>query len=504
MKTISTTLLGMAVFFLLFAGIVPNPTAVAAEDRYSLYLDGRLLNADSPPQLVNNTMLVPLRIVSEELGADVIWNQAQKLITVHKDDLNLQLGIDKKEALVNGQTQLLDAAPLLMNKHTLIPVRFVSENLGLIVKWDSQTQSVLLKSTSTASTNAADSASDKKTLPDINGIGLDGNILKITTSGGSIQPAVSEMSEPARLIVDIPGAALGRTINGQENGGKGGKIFLDHPYVSNIRYSLFQAEPSTVRIVLDLKQEISYEAKAGEVANEWLLSLNGDIAGGETASIESIHPIEQMGSSDPVDLLDPSTPVIDTGSIPTQLPEAGQGQYKVVIDAGHGGTDVGTIAASGKYEKDFNLPMALKVADLLGKEKRISVYLTRNDDTYPGLDDRVKMANEWKADIFVSIHGNSYTENRNVVGTETHYTRDDSKPLAQIIHRHLLAGTGFKDRGIIQNNLLVTKKTTMPAVLLEVGFLSNSQQEQAMWDEQFQWKVAQSIVDGIKEYLGVN
>ena len=176
--------------------------------------------------------------------------------------------------------------------------------------------------------------------------------------------------------------------------------------------------------------------------------------------------------------------------------------YKIVLDPGHGGEDVGAIGASGLYEKDFTLNQTLKVMKLLEEDERIEVYLTRDDDHYISQKSRYRstFANDLKADLFVSIHGNAFTDNK-ATGTETFYYRRKSRSLARVIHKHLVEATGFDDREVQKENFYVIKDTKMPAVLLEIGFLSNREEESLMFTEQFQEQVAEAIVAGIEEYL---
>src|SRR5690606_32797232 len=99
---------------------------------------------------------------------------------------------------------------------------------------------------------------------------------------------------------------------------------------------------------------------------------------------------------------------------------------------------------SDRYEKDFTLPMTLKVYNLLLQEPFIKPVLTRADDTFIELDQRAQIANDIDADIFLSIHGNTYIPS--VHGTETYYYDIASKSLAEIVHRHIVEESGFRDR----------------------------------------------------------
>lgn len=178
-------------------------------------------------------------------------------------------------------------------------------------------------------------------------------------------------------------------------------------------------------------------------------------------------------------------------------------KYVVVLDAGHGGSDPGARSVNGRWEKEFNLAVVRKVRDRLANDPFIQLVLTRENDTYPTLDERVQLANSLGADLFVSVHANSNT-NPKVNGTETYYTHDYSLSLAQTMHRHLVAATGFKDNGIRRANFKVIKYTKMPAVLLEVGYLSNSDNARQLYSESFQNRVADAIVAGIRAYLGLS
>ncbi|MDF2650514.1 MAG: N-acetylmuramoyl-L-alanine amidase [Paenibacillus sp.] len=195
---------------------------------------------------------------------------------------------------------------------------------------------------------------------------------------------------------------------------------------------------------------------------------------------------------------------IETGQAPpssTPSPVVKQGsKYKIVIDPGHGGKDPGAVGVSGKEEKVYALALAQKVYDLLKQESVFDPYLTRNDDTFVSLDDRAEMANELEADAFISIHGNTYSD-PGVSGTETFYYSDNSKQLAAVMHKHLLAADGFKDRGVRYDQWKVLRLSEVPAILAEVGYISNKNDEATLLNKEGQARIAQAIVDGLKEYF---
>jgi len=176
--------------------------------------------------------------------------------------------------------------------------------------------------------------------------------------------------------------------------------------------------------------------------------------------------------------------------------------YKIMIDPGHGGKDPGTKGFSGNEEKDVNLSVALKVYELLQKDSRFAPRLTRTDDTFVELENRAAMANDWQADAFLSIHGNSYSD-KSVSGTEAYYRHDSGLPLAQAVHGELLKAMGFKDRGVRVNELKVLSSSEMSAALIEIGYLTNPEEEAAILDEEGQERAAQAIVDGLKQYFAI-
>ncbi|MCQ6559784.1 N-acetylmuramoyl-L-alanine amidase family protein [Paenibacillus mendelii] len=174
--------------------------------------------------------------------------------------------------------------------------------------------------------------------------------------------------------------------------------------------------------------------------------------------------------------------------------------YKIVIDAGHGGNDPGAGGVSGKEEKEYTLALSREVYELLKLEPMFEPYMTRDDDSFVELDDRAKFANEREADAFISIHGNTYTDS-SISGTETYYFSDNSRLLASTIHQELVEATGFNDRGVKHEAWRVLTQSEKPAILMEVGFLTNKEEEKKMLDPAARSRVAHAIVDGLKQYF---
>ena len=175
----------------------------------------------------------------------------------------------------------------------------------------------------------------------------------------------------------------------------------------------------------------------------------------------------------------------------------------LLLDAGHGGKDPGT-SGNGLVEKNLTLTMLQKVNAELDKD--IKVYLTRNSDTYPDNNSRARNANQI-ADAMVSIHMNA-AENTLVNGTETLYKNHSndtgenltSKQLAQLIQNSIIEATGNNNRGIVhRNDLLILNGTTVPAVIVEVVFLSNAGDALKISQDAYQDIVAEAIAEAIED-----
>jgi len=180
----------------------------------------------------------------------------------------------------------------------------------------------------------------------------------------------------------------------------------------------------------------------------------------------------------------------------------------IVIDAGHGGKDPGALSILGFKEKEVNLSIALKLENAL-RQKGYNVIMTRNTDTYVDLYERPKIANNVKADLFISIHCNSTLLN-SVNGlellycpaTESSYKTVDQYPFAKSIHDSIVSSTGINSRGIKKrSDLVVLRLTNMPAVLIETAFLTNPDDAQKLIQDSFQQKVVQGIVNGVEQYM---
>lgn len=173
--------------------------------------------------------------------------------------------------------------------------------------------------------------------------------------------------------------------------------------------------------------------------------------------------------------------------------------YRIALDAGHGGSDPGAVY-KGRQEKEDTLDLTLAVGDIL-KKNGIDVYYTRTTDEYETPFKKATDANNSGADLFVSIHRNSSENPNQYSGVET-LVYSDTGLKAEVARNinNQLEDAGFKNLGVNERkNLVVLKRTKMPAVLVEAGFINNDK-DNYLFDEEFD-SIAQAIADGILESI---
>lgn len=215
----------------------------------------------------------------------------------------------------------------------------------------------------------------------------------------------------------------------------------------------------------------------------------------------------------------------------------------VVVDPGHGGKDPGAMGATGLQEKIVTLDVAKRLAELL-KKLGVKVILTRTKDEFVSLRERADIANKNEAELFISIHCNAAT-NRKSGGTETYFLSEaktdwtravearenavirfelpegskdtasleyilwdmaqkeflkESSELAELVHEQLTSRFSIEDRGLKQANFFVLRGCYMPAILVEIAFVSNRKEEKLLRKKSFRQKAAEGIFEGIKEF----
>lgn len=537
----------MIMFALLALWLIPS-LAIAAqaaqEEPVNLMIGGQAVVPDVPPVIQEGRTLVPVRVVAEELGAEVDWDPATKKAVIQRDSQQLVLTIGSRTAQVNGKQVQLDTPPVIVNQRMLLPLRFVGESLGITVGWVESTRTVVANETPQAELNGqpapatvkfyrvdgtmyvsaqavAEAVGQKEITwkrpergmtidsqlalplermeaelggtfewdPDKNrvemerhntfkGVHEDGETVSLEMTY-PVTPSDFVLTGPHRIVLDLPNTVLDDDLLEETTANKDKQaedeeaadvsdeqeeerqkdeqvlqagIDEESELIANLRYSQYGSSPDTVRVVIELKQKSGYELQ-----------------------------------------------YTDEGIDIKLKPQPKKTGYLIVVDAGHGGSDPGALGVAGNHEKDYTLAVANKMVELLKQYPEFQVVPTRTTDVFLELSERVAIANEMGADLFLSIHANSFS-NPKTGGTETFYYNANSKNLAQVVHKHLQQATGFPNRGVKSSGFYVIKHTTMPAVLTETGFLSNPSENSQLTSPAFQEKIAKSLVAAIREY----
>ncbi|MCC3376455.1 N-acetylmuramoyl-L-alanine amidase family protein [Cohnella sp. REN36] len=482
--------------------------ASAATTVPKLVLDGKELKPEEPPALIGSRVMLPVRIVGENLGYIVDYEKTKKTVTVKNGATTIVMTVGSKSATVDGKKVAIDAPPTVTKTgRTLVPLRFINDNFGATVYWDNAAKTAFIYSAAgnnggTGGGDAGGGTGNGGT----GGDGSDGGLIGVVdpeeggdpTDGGTpppatetpasslihsvrfdadaivlkydgtVAPKTSVLSGPDRIVVDLPGTDFASDFDPALPAdpllGKTGELAVSgHAALQKIRYSLYADNPKTLRFVLDLSQKWNFEVQNDPTAGEVKIVL--------------MQPDQQPQQPD-------------------------KGVYTVVLDAGHGGSDPGAISVAGKSEKTFNLAVILKLQALLAGDSRLNIVMTRSGDTYPTLADRYNLANSIGADLFLSVHANSNPKNT-IKGTEVYYSRDASLAFANVVHQYATTAGGLQDRGVLKKSLAVTRETVMPAVLFEAGYLSNADEEKVLFTEDFQNRIAAGLAQAIKAYLNL-
>jgi len=457
-------------------------------ERIKLYFDDEYIDTDVPSLIVEDRTLVPVRAFFEETGATVLWNDGKKEVTVESDDFVIKLRIDSTVASVDGEKMSMDVPAKIVADsdnigRTLVPIRFISENLGYDVEWDAKTYSVHVYdrvkkpveiSEEILSISAAKSG--KK------------DTIKFFTSS-TAKPVITKIANPDRLILDFYDFSL-----------KMGDGSTDREGInfSNIRYADHE---DYARIVFDISGEYKYEIKS--VANTCTLILTS------TGKTPVIKPEDEDDNKDDEDITisEPEEKPVTKPNLPS---DGGNGL--VVIDPGHGGSDPGAIGyKDGEIyicESEINLDISLRLYELL-KEQGVNVAMTRTTDEYVGLKERAEYANNLDASLFICVHNNSATipaANGTMVYYYTSEFDEDtkeafgitSKELAAMVHKELLIAGGRYDRKIADGSkFVVLYSTTMPAILTECAFVSNEEEQELLNTKEFRQSLAEGISKGV-------
>ena len=338
----------------------------------------------------------------------------------------------------------------------------------------------------------------------------DGNVRIVIDAERAVSYKQSVLSNPTRVVLDVQNAWVAPEAKKD--------ITIDSPLVSRVRVAQF--DTATVRVVVETSVK-----KGG-----WkIFALDGekprivmDFGAAPTGTNQAKPAQEAKKPAPPVqtdETEEDDEEVVESPHDSDQLDRdlsaiTGMKGRRIAIDPGHGGSDSGAIGPTGIMEKAVTMRVSRELKRLLEAEGA-TVILTRTGDTEVSekgasatsveeLQARCDVANQAKADIFLSIHADAFT-NREVKGTTAYYYAQgtkQSKQLADSVRTALIDAIGTVDRGTQSCNFYVVKHTDMPAILVEISFISNPDEEKMMNSETGIKKIAQGIADGIADYFG--
>ncbi len=317
-------------------------------------------------------------------------------------------------------------------------------------------------------------------------------VLKLRTSSGADLKAYYQSGYESigdRLWIDFPGElSKPRTLRGN---GPIKEIRLGKPFQGN------------TRLVVEFDKGVSLEPSKlkllGKSPTLWELKFFGL----SSIDLKSIGEGDVINASPYSHLANSRNGFLSTNINVNSLPNVEIGRFKVIIDPGHGGPDIGAMGIKGLKETDIVLNIAKHVSRYLSA-KGVDVQLTRYKEIDLDLPERVLIANRSNANAFVSIHANATRGyRRDVSGIETYfYSGFNGENLASKIQKELVAVPGGSpDRGVRKSRFFVIRHTHMPAALVEVGFITGRLDARLLSQDSYRKEIAFAISKGILKYL---
>ena len=503
---------------------------------YDLKVNGKMLtNLPLEPIIFNDRALVPVREIFEAMGATVDYEASDKSINITHDKTSVYLKIDSPKAKVNGVTKNIpdNVAPKLIAKwgesaKTMVPVRFISESIGMNVEFSDKDGLISIS-------EPGKNVSDSNTLKKITFFEADGVVnIRITAKN-----EITSMTRPAVTDAGVIYTDIADTTYEIAN-----KTAIDLDGVLAVRVG---THDTSTRIAVDTDDMEKYSVELSKDKKTVIIKVSqnpkADLGSEPESPTESPEPTTKptQKPARPPANLDELIVVIDAGhggkdpgvirnrltndeigkwsiakELPTPTPKATQTPDETnqdtdsLEDTAAPTTSPKTSiwdGGTGKVyqEKDIALSVALKVKKLL-EDKNVKVILTRDNDTYLTLDERPAIAIENNAALFLSLHTNSTNDTVTTAnGIEIYYSLENnhdnygitSKDFATEVLKKVISSTKAKDRGVKTANYLVTRKSTMPAALIEMGFLNNPDELENLISDEYQNKLAKGISEGI-------
>ena len=335
-----------------------------------------------------------------------------------------------------------------------------------------------------------------------------------------VQYEAHRLSDPERIYFDLHDTALAPGLFGKD-------IQINDAHLTRIRIA--QPTPGITRVVLQTKTTADFSVRMESNPYRLVIDIRGSakpesMERPDLSNLPSLSRPPQL-SSLPAPAITSETPAVATAQ-----------KLRIVLDAGHGGWDMGTIGRKGLMEKDLVLDVVSRLGKLITERLGAEVLYTRQNDSYVALEKRAEIANMAQANLFVSIHAN-YSSYSSARGVETYYTDtyssvkartrgagapeelqsidwttvdirekvEESRHFAAMVQRALygmLAAKtpGIRDRGVKKASYVVLTGTSMPAILTEISFVSSPTDEDNLQSEVYRHQIAEALFKGIEQY----
>jgi N-acetylmuramoyl-L-alanine amidase/putative methionine-R-sulfoxide reductase with GAF domain len=336
-----------------------------------------------------------------------------------------------------------------------------------------------------------------------------------------VQYEAHRLSSPDRIYFDLHDTSLAPDLENKS-------IEIGDALLSRARVA--QPVPGLTRLVLETKGNSNYSVSLEPNPYRLVVEVR-KIGAAPKAQVDLFPGIADSVQKKLAIIIPP--PTKEDLQLRARVPK-----LRIVVDAGHGGWDLGTVGRRGLLEKDLVLEIAQRLGKLLESRLGATVILTRDDDNYIPLDERASMANQAQADLFVSVHAN-YSDLPSARGVETYYTNfftspnakdletrpnaartttgasltpaelhdkiDQSRRLAASVQRSLYGALstqnpGLRDRGVKAASYVVLTETAMPGILAEVSFVSSPTDEQKLRSDGYREQIAEALYKGIARY----
>lgn len=456
-------------------------------------------------------LLVPFSAIGKALGINFSWSQAEKKVFASDKTQNIHvvLTINDVSAIVNNEIVKLDTPPKVLQNRTMLPLRFFAETFGAEVNWDQATKTVTINRV----LKIAEVIEQVKSITPNQLEGLTAivttNTLNVRSGPNATADILAKLlKDQAVTVIDFEAEWLKIRHGGIIGYVHSGYVELSDEYGQKVKGLVNpSSEVQGEHRILSWSKIANPSIASKLVGNTLTVTSDAVLVERINLKNEAIENInyEDKGSGTELTIVirEGYTAVVyDTlGKVTISLLKKSAKGKRIVIDAGHGGKDPGAMA-NGLKEKEIILDVSLRVKKLL-ENAGVEVIMSRTNDTFLELAERVELANKLKADAFVSIHANA-TGNESVNGTETFwnatYSGEESKKLAQYIQNQLLEKLGTYDRRVKEANFYVIRNTRMPSVLVELGFMTNKQEAERLATNEFRQKSADAIFQGIMEF----